>query len=51
MEERDEVGGVRIEDVLAISENGFQNFTIAPRTVAEVEACMAGKKWENIESN
>lgn len=30
---RDEVGGVRIEDDLAITKDGYINFTTAPRTV------------------
>ncbi|KAM0746548.1 hypothetical protein T439DRAFT_340955 [Meredithblackwellia eburnea MCA 4105] len=35
------VGGVRIEDNLLITETGFENFTTAPKTVAEVEAITA----------
>mmetsp|Transcript_36425 Transcript_36425/g.32696 ORF Transcript_36425/g.32696 Transcript_36425/m.32696 type:complete len:119 (+) Transcript_36425:1158-1514(+) len=39
------VGGVRIEDDLYVKEDGVQNFVKVPRTVEEVEACMAGKEW------
>ena len=38
-------GGVRLEDVVAITEDGVENFTICPRTVKEVEGVMAGGNW------
>lgn len=38
-------GGVRLEDVIAITKDGCVNYTVCPRTVAEVEAVMAGAKW------
>lgn len=38
-------GGVRLEDVIAITADGFVNYTLAPRGVEEVEAVMAGAKW------
>lgn len=38
-------GGVRLEDVVVITENGCDNFTICPRTIDEVEKVMAGGKW------
>lgn len=38
-------GGVRLEDVILITEEGCDNFTRCPRTVEEVEHVMAGGKW------
>jgi Xaa-Pro dipeptidase len=38
-------GGVRLEDVVAITEDSCENFTVCPRTVAEVEHVMNGGKW------
>jgi Xaa-Pro dipeptidase len=38
-------GGVRLEDVVAVTESGVVNFTLCPRTVAEVESVMAGGPW------
>lgn len=38
-------GGVRLEDVVAVTDTGVQNFTLCPRTVAEVESVMAGGQW------
>jgi Xaa-Pro dipeptidase len=38
-------GGVRLEDVVFITETGFINYTLCPRTVEEVESVMAGGKW------
>mmetsp|Transcript_2844 Transcript_2844/g.5460 ORF Transcript_2844/g.5460 Transcript_2844/m.5460 type:complete len:507 (+) Transcript_2844:22-1542(+) len=38
-------GGVRLEDVLAITKDGFENYTMAPRGVDEVEDVMGGGKW------
>lgn len=38
-------GGVRLEDVVAITEDGIVNYTLCPRTVSEVEHVMAGHKW------
>jgi len=35
-------GGVRLEDDVAITADGCDNYTHAPRTVADVEAVMAG---------
>lgn len=30
---RNEMGGIRIEDVLAISKDGYENYTQCPRTI------------------
>jgi len=38
-------GGVRLEDVVAITEDGCENYTLCPRTVDEVESVMSGGKW------
>lgn len=38
-------GGVRLEDVVLITKDGFENLTICPRTVEEVESVMNGGKW------
>ena len=39
-------GGVRLEDDVVVTSTGAENYTICPRTVEEVEACMAGKPWQ-----
>ena len=38
-------GGVRLEDVFCVTQDGFINFSLCPRTLAEVEHCMAGGQW------
>jgi Xaa-Pro dipeptidase len=38
-------GGVRLEDMVAITEDGCVNFTCCPRTVSEVEHVMARGMW------
>ena len=38
-------GGVRLEDDVLITQSGFENFTLCPRSVEEVEAVMAGGAW------
>jgi len=38
-------GGVRLEDVVAVTADGIDNYTLCPRTVSEVEAVMAGGAW------
>lgn len=34
-------GGVRIEDTVRITENGIDNMTLVPKSVADIEALMA----------
>jgi len=38
-------GGIRLEDVCAITADGCINFTVCPRTVKEVEYVKSGGKW------
>lgn len=38
-------GGIRLEDVVLITKDGFENLTICPRTIEEVEAVVNGSKW------
>ena len=38
-------GGVRLEDVVAVTAGGIDNYTTCPRTVSEVEAVMGGAPW------
>ena len=44
-------GGVRLEDVICITESGVENFTLCPRTVQEVESVMAGGAWPPVADN
>lgn len=38
-------GGVRLEDVVTITADGCDNYTLCPRTVEEVEHVCGGGKW------
>ena len=38
-------GGVRLEDVVAVTATTPVNYTTCPRTVAEVEGVLAGGPW------
>jgi Xaa-Pro dipeptidase len=42
-------GGVRLEDVVVVTDSGIINYTLCPRTVEEVESVMAGGKWPPVE--
>jgi len=45
-EYQQEVGGIRIEDVVRITETGCELLSKdVPRTVQEIEDCMSGKEW------
>ena len=41
------VGGIRIEDDILVAKDGFESLTDCPRTVQEIELCMAQKEWRN----
>jgi Xaa-Pro dipeptidase len=38
-------GGVRLEDVICVTEDGVTNLTTCPRAIAEIESVMGGGKW------
>lgn len=38
-------GGVRLEDVVAVTKTGIVNYTLCPRTPEEIEGVMAGGQW------
>ena len=44
-------GGVRLEDVVAVTADGIENYTVTPRTVEEVEDVMAGGAWPPARDN
>jgi Xaa-Pro dipeptidase len=38
-------GGVRLEDVVTVTADGIDNYTLCPRTIEEIEGVMAGGPW------
>ena len=43
-----EIAGVRIEDVVLVTATGCENLSHdVPRTVEQIENCMAGKEWRS----
>ncbi len=43
-----EISGVRLEDVVCITEDGCENFSKdLPRTIEDIEACMSGRDQKN----
>lgn len=45
-----EVHAVRIEDDVLVTADGSELFTVLPRTTQEVEACMAGQDWRQLQA-
>lgn len=43
----DEIPGVRIEDMLVVHADHAEGLTKVPRTVEQIERCMAGQAWAN----
>ena len=44
-------GGVRLEDVVVVTATGIDNYTLAPRTIEEVESVMSGGLWPPAKDN
>ena len=38
-------GGVRLEDNVLVTATGAETFTSLPRSIADIEAVMAGSPW------
>lgn len=45
LEEMRDFGGIRLEDVVRVTENGCENLTRCPRTTEEIEHVMRKGKW------
>lgn len=45
LEQYRHTGGVRLEDVIAVTEGNPVNYTTCPRTIEEVESVRSGGKW------
>lgn len=43
------VGGVRLEDDIALTANGPEILNLVPRSIEQVEACMRGEDWKLIQ--
>ncbi|CAK73376.1 unnamed protein product (macronuclear) [Paramecium tetraurelia] len=43
------VGGVRLEDDIALTANGPEILNLVPRSIAQVEACIRGEDWKLIQ--
>mmetsp|Transcript_15388 Transcript_15388/g.39688 ORF Transcript_15388/g.39688 Transcript_15388/m.39688 type:complete len:543 (+) Transcript_15388:96-1724(+) len=45
LDEFRDFGGVRLEDVVAVTADGIDNYTLCPRTIDEIESVMSGGAW------
>lgn len=45
LDEFRQFGGVRLEDVVVVTNDGIVNLTLCPRTTAEIESVMANGPW------
>ena len=45
LEQYQNIGGIRLEDVICVTSDGCENYTICPRTLEEVEHVASGGKW------
>mmetsp|Transcript_11528 Transcript_11528/g.16648 ORF Transcript_11528/g.16648 Transcript_11528/m.16648 type:complete len:83 (-) Transcript_11528:208-456(-) len=40
-------GGIRLEDDIVITSDGYENLTRVPRNVSDIENVMAGAAWDS----